>query len=459
MIQTSLLYRLNKSFLLVGLILYPIVFFYWGNSVNYYNILNATVFLSYGYLLWASMDKPDDYYSIRRLGITVFVYSIIFVSLYVLMSYTYTGNTFIFSEGDARLYERMGFRLYEKPMYKMIPYLTSQRWGYDDWGAPLGIALMLKVIPSKLFVNFCYILMNLLSSLLLFGIGKRIMTIRYAYMASMAYSISSYSLFFMGCFLKEEMMILLIIASFYLLYKYQEGKILLYLILGGFVSLPVILFRVPVAIFVWASYASLLLLGNKSHIKKVLFGFLIVLVFIIAIGLVQYSSERYTNSGDIAHTYVYATTSLFKKVVLALGAIIGPFPTLLQTSSHLINYKPLFGVGLLYKFLLFFPFWKGVIYCIRTKTVELYPLIVFTLLEIVGLVVVFDGLELRKAMPHVPIFILIAFWYMSQFDEDTDEEIRNTPYYYWTYRGFSLCICIVFIMTLAWNTLIRIPHL
>ena len=186
---------------------------------------------------------------------------------------------------------------------------------------------------------------------------------------------------------------------------------------------------------------------------------MVMVVFAATISFIQYSSERYANSGDVAHSYMVTTTSLFQKAVLAIGALIGPFPSLLYVSRPTIDYKPLFGAGLLYKFLLFYPFLKGVVYCLRSRIVLLYPLFVFTLLEIAGLVVVFDGLELRKAMPHIPIFILSAFWYMSQFDEDTNDCIRQTPYYYWTYRGFTFCVCIVFIMTLAWNTLIRVPHL
>ena len=87
----------------------------------------------------------------------------------------------------------------------------------------------------------------------------------------------------------------------------------------------------------------------------------------------------------------------------------------------------------------------------------MFPLFLFAVIEMVGLCIVFDGLELRKAMPHVAIFILAAFWYMDRFDRDTGEEIRATPYYYWTYMGMRASILLVFALTLTWNVLLRIP--
>jgi hypothetical protein len=74
-----------------------------------------------------------------------------------------------------------------------------------------------------------------------------------------------------------------------------------------------------------------------------------------------------------------------------------------------------------------------------------------------GLCIVFDGLELRKAMPHISLFILAAFWYMDRFDRDINEEIRATSYYYWTYMGLRASIIAVFLLTLTWNLLLRIP--
>ena len=294
--------------------------------------------------------------------------------------------------------------------------------------------------------------MNTIGAYCLFYIGKSIMSKQYAFICTLSYAISSYSIFFMSCFLKEETMIFLVITSMYFLYRYRETKNLMFIVFGGFLSLLIVFFRPPVAIFVWIAYSTLLLFGNKSNVIRG--GFIIIglSIFALAANMVQYSADRYAHGGEITTSYMFTTTSLFQKIILYTGAFIGPFPQLLQTTQAL-TYKSLFGAGLLFKFLLFFPFWKGFIYAIKSKSYDVYPLFMFALLEIVGLSIALDGLELRKAMPHIPLFILAAFWFMDKYDEDADDAVQNTPYYIWTQREFNICIVMVLVATIAWNTL------
>lgn len=452
-----LISRIIRSYFLMGITLYLFIFFYWLDSFNYYNILNVAVMLLYAYFLWTCVNKEEEYFSKMRLCLTVFLYSSTFVGLYLQMSFFYSGNTFLFSESDATAYSIQAQRMKDMGFLEAVTYI-SHIWDYDDWGAPMSMAFLLKIVPNKLFVNFCYIVMNTLCALMLYSIGRSLkMTQKYAYMAALSCATASYTMFFLGSYLKEEILCFLVIASFYLLYQYYKSQNLLYLAVGGFFSLLIIFFRVPVALFIWLSYASLLLLGSKGHIKRMLFFFIFAIVAVLALGFIMYSSERYANSGDVTDSYQYVTTTLFQKVVSSLGALVGPFPTLFQITTVDFTSKPMFGAGLLFKFLLFFPFWKGFMYCLKSRAVEMYPLFLFAVIEMAGLCIVFDGLELRKAMPHVAIFILAAFWYMDRFDRDTTEEIRMTSYYYWTYMGMRASIVVVFVFTLTWNVLLRIP--
>lgn len=450
-----------QAYFVIGLTAFLIIFLYWLNSVNYYNLLGVVVFFTYSYLLWMCIDKEEDYFTGRRLWITVFVYSLIFVILYLQMSYYYTGNTFLFSERDARTYEKMGFRLVDVPITSMMPYLAEHHWEFDDWGAPLSMALILKIIPSKLFLNLCYILINTCCALLLFDVGKILnMSRKYAYMAALAFSLASYSIFFMGAFLKEEMFVFLVILSFWMLYRYGSSLRLIYLLGGGLASFLIIFFRVPVAIFIWVAYAAWFILSDSGVLRKSLFVILCMVVAILSISLIVYSADRYANGGDVSTSYDYLHTTMFEKAVSTLSALIGPFPSIFQITTNVnITGKALYGTGVLFKLLLFFPFWKGLLLCVKSRCAELSPIYIFCILEIAGLVLSFEGLELRKAIPHVPLFILAAFWYMYQFDSDTTEEIRATPYYYWTYRGFTVSMAISLMIVLAWNTLIRTEHL
>lgn len=448
--------KILRSYVVMGLTLYLVIFLYWVDSFNYYNILNVISLLTYSYLLWTCVDKGEDYFTSRRLWLTTFLYSIVFVGLYLQMSYFYSGNTLLFSELDAKAYARLSEKMKDMDFFEAQTFI-SHIWGYDDWGAPMTLAFIRKFLPYKIFVNFCYILMNSACALCMFSIGCSLkMSKKYAYMSALSYAIASYSIFFMSSFLKEEILCLLVVASFYFLYQYKQKLNLLYLAAGGITSLLIVYFRVPVALFLWLSYAVLLLMDNKNHIRQALFIMFFAIVSISAVGLVFYSSTRYANGGNLTSSYQYLTTSLFQKAVSSFGALVGPFPTIFQISTVPFSSKPMYGAGLLFKFLLFWPFWKGLALCLKTKIVDLYPLYLFTIMEMVGLCLTFDGLELRKAMPHVAIYILVAFWYMDKFDKDTDENIRATPYYYWTYRGLDISVIVVSVVSLAWNVLLRI---
>lgn len=447
-----MLYNINRLYLLIGIMLYTLLIGYWsGNVFNYahYNILNILTFCSFIFTIWNNTNKPESYYSEYKIVAIVFLYSIVFVSLYMMMSDYYTDNTFIFSEADARNYERTSFAIKDMSFLEAIRYIVIARgWTYEDWGAPMFMGFILKLIPSKLFLNFVYVGLNTLGALFLFRIGKFIMSVQYAFLATLAYAISSYSVFFMGVFLKEQIMVFLVITSLYLLYEYWENKHMYFLVLGGVLSSLLFFFRPAITVFVWISYAVMMMSGTKSNVVKLSF----IIVGIGVLGLTYSAMMQSAERFDDASKYVNSTFSEATKIVVYLGGLVGPFPAIFQT-QEIITYKPLFGSGLLYKFLLFFPFWKGFVYCLKSRSLEVLPLFSFVVVEILSLYFVLDTLELRKSMPHVPLFILAAFWYMDKYDDDADEDVQQTPYYVWSRRQLFFCAFLVFAMSLVWNTM------
>lgn len=448
----SMIYRTNRTYLLSGVLLYLLLLAYWGSSIGdyaIYNIVNVIVFCSYIFVLWNVSGKVDEYYTEFRLASTVFVYSSIFVTLYLFLSDYYTGNTFVFSESDARVYEKTSFAIKDMTLSNAINHIVQTRgWSVEDWGAPLSMGFILKIIPSKFFLNFVYILLNTLGSLFLFRIGKYIMSKQYAFIAVLVYAISSYSMFFMSVFLKEQIMVFLVVASIYLLYKYWESRRYGFLILCGIVSLSLLLFRPAIACFVWISCIVSFFSTTKSNVLRIFF----ILAVVVGLGLIytsmMQSAERFVN----ANQYVNQTYTQATKWVVYLGGLVGPFPAMLQPQDLLTN-KPLFGSGLLYKFLLVYPFWRGFLYCIRMRSSEVYPLFIFVIAEILSLYFVLDTLELRKSMPHIPLFIMAAFWFMDKHDNDMVEEIQSTSLGVRIKTEYSICVCLVFVMTLIWNTL------
>lgn len=441
-----------RSFILLGIFLYSIFFVYWENSFSYYNVLNAFTFVCYAFILLICANRKESFYNSRRLCLIVFVYSIIFVGLYLMMSDYYMGNTFLFSEVDAKVYEKHSFSLLNLPFHRWIHYLQGQSLGFDDWGTPMTQAMIFHIIPHKLFLNFVYVLFNTIGAVLLFKIGQVFMNEKYSFIAALSYTIASYLIFGMGSFTKEPIMVFIVIVSFYYLYVYWEHRKVRYLFMGIFFSILLLFFRVPVSLFLWASYGMLLVLGNNNRIKAALFVLIGFVVVVLALGIIIDNFNRYANGGEITQSYIYQTYSKFQKVVLYISSLIGPFPQLFEDIKPLSS-KTIYGSGLLLKFLVVCPFWLGFVYSVRTKKKIMYPIFTFCILEMVSLGIVLDSLEFRKGLPHVPFLILAAFWYMSEYDEDADDEVIATPYYKRVKSIFGIWCIVVLIITITWNTL------
>ena len=452
----SLLDKTIQTYIWLGIVLYVILLLFWKDSFTYYNVLNIFTFATYAFLLWTSANKPDEYYTNKRLGWTVFLYSLFFVGMYLMMYVYYDKDTFFFDYTDPYAYAKLDDILIKNkvPFFDMAECIEKKySWGYDDWGAPIAQTIFLKIIPSKFFLFFSQIVLGTIGALAIFFICRSIMLKEYAYLASLSFSIASYSIYYYGSYRKESIMVFIVIICFWCFYKYLESERSLFLGLALLVSGVLFFFRPPVVVFFGVAMVSYFITKKGENSKLLIILVVFLIVFGLAYSIILDNADRYTSGGDVTKGENYEHTTIFGIVVSAIGTLVGPFPQLLQLPVMKMSQIPIYGSGLLLRFLLFFAFWKGLIYCIRNRKEMAIPLYTFVLLEMLGLALVNDGLELRKSMPHIPIVIMAAFWYMSQYDEDADYDIQQTPYYVWSIRSFSVCAIAVFVLTIFWNTL------
>ncbi len=443
--RQGLLHKTNKVFIVSGIAMYLILMFYWHFPHVIYNALILFNFASFALVIYNSLTLKEHKLTTKRLAATVFVFSLVFVFLYLLLSYYYTGNTFVFSEDDARLYEELSYRIKDIPNKDKIYYLeVVEEFAYDDWGAPIVMSYLLKIAPSKEFVNLIYIILNTISACMLFSIGKTIMERKYAYTGSLVYSISSYTIFFMGSYLKEILLLFLVISCFYCLYRHKNTKHFRNIVLGIILSGLILFFRPAVSLGIWLSYLAYYMFVEK---RKVLLIFISIFGIILLYVAFRIIIENYNRFSTVAENNKLAN-SLFNQIVFALGGLIGPLPHLLQTGNE-VTYKPLYGSGLMYKVLLFAAFWKGAIGSIRKRDYEVMPLIVFVVVESLGLIVALDSLELRKAMPHIPFFIMVAFWSIYKYDSSHNGKVTKI-----SSLDFTVCMTLAIGLILAWNILV-----
>lgn len=441
-----------------GVWLFAVLLAYCDGTLHYYNLVNILLFVSYAVVLWSTIGRDEYYYSYARLASTVFIYSIVFVGIYLEMSYFYTGDTFYWDYTDPFAYYTMDFKFVdnEVPFEEQSSILERDwGWGPSDWGASLTQTFFLNIIPSRYFLFFVYTVLGATGAAMMFGIGKKIMRIDYAYMAALTYSISSFSIYYYASFRKEMFMVFIVIATFWCLYQYISSHNKLFLWFCCITTGFMFFFRPEVIGLMTVGLASYFI-GKRINKNNAPY---VILVLLMIIGLSFSIIVRQLNSfsDDLSKSENYADTSTFGIIVSTVGVLIGPFPQMLQLGETDMSQLPLYGPGLLLKFILFLAFWNGVYVSIKKQEFDAFPVFFFTIIEMLALAVMNDGLELRKAMPHICTFYIAAFWFISKYDNRAIEEGRMLGLYPLKRVKpeiilFGLAL-IVFLSTFAWDTM------
>lgn len=427
----------HKKIILLGLlIISTIIILQFNISFNWATGVSVLSFVSFITILYRSIGYEDNYYTSTRVFFTVTIYSIVMVALYWWLSWYIEGDTYIFSKVDAIFYERISMRLKDMSYTEGLIYLKTNDIAFDDLGALFMMSTILKVVPSKIFLNFCYVIMGGITAIALFRTGCRIMSRQYAYLAAVAYAISSYNIFFYGSFLKETGFVLLIALLFNSLYKYFVEKNSFSIIYVVVYSVLICFFRPATAVFIWFGIFVYYFFRSDFSVGKVTMIIILGVSTLFLMGSLEEMFNRYTLNGDINRLLnTKESTTLSREVSYVMNffaSLFGPFPTLIGMGTILPS---LYGPGLLYKFFMNLPFWLAAWKIIRNKITILYPMLFFILIEALAAAFVQKGFELRITLPHVAMFFLITFWYFSNVNSQEERIFQKytTPFLIMTF--------------------------
>lgn len=422
-----MLRSINKKYLIFAVLLF--LFFLPRTSSEFLAVylINFITIIVYFLFLNNQLTRNVGYYTKRRLAFFVFIYSLISVGIYNIISFYYRGNFFVFSEADALFYDSESRIMAGLNFFESIQYFLNTS-SFEDLGAVLVISLLYNIVDSNLFVNLFYVLIGVLTALSLFRISKNFMSVKFSYLCSLTYATSSFVLWYHASGLKESFMVMLIVVFFDQFYQfYIKRKVwgLIYCIIPLIILL---LFR-PAIVFISIGAIGIGILLSKRITTFTLLS--MILVFTMAIYLSNFFSEtssRYLYGSNDELMEIKENSGMvkgsveFTYLVNILAGSIGPMPTISSGVDDdpatmkrvmLSFYSP----GLIYRILLAIPFWLGILYIFVFKKVELYPLVLFYLLEMISLVYIMEALELRKSLPHFPIIYLITFWFLDKYNE------------------------------------------
>ena len=378
-------------------------------------------------LLYFARDEGRDY-SELTLFVTVLTYSILLGIVFMSLSMYYDGDTFMFSKSDAMLYYKGSMRAYDDGFIENVKRIMRIK-SFDDWGSYTYDSFLMSIIPSKYFLNFSYMMAVAISSVLLFRIGCHYMPVSYAFVGAMAYGTSSFLIMLHCTFLKESLFVFFIICTMYNLCRgmHQESNYAFPLAL--FFLGILFFFRPAVALFIIMSFG--LYIAVKQHGSALsLFLYLGAAVgLVVSIKYMMDIADRYTSSYDVKAAESgndKAYSGGFNLFVNIFGGFFGPFPTLFTKHEEPTAIQ-FYGAGLTYRLFMIFPFLGGLFLIFKNKVLELLPITIFILVEMLATGMVAASLELRKVMPHIPFTYIVSFYGLSQWKES--KILQHIPYF------------------------------
>ena len=409
-------------------------------------LFNQLLFLCYGGIILHMYRNPHVFERESSLLSLVAVYTFFASFAINALSYHYTGNFFCFSEIDARLYDDLGIRLQFDP--DAVRYITST-YNFDDWGAIFLTGIVYFFYESNLMLDVFYWVIGVLTAKYMYRLAGNFMPPTYAAMCTFAFVCSSYSMWFASTGLKETWMVFVIVYGYYAYLRYTRGEGLCWLISSLFVLSILIWFRPILLLFILCSF----LLNTAFKVRIGIFQLTIVLVVVfVVIGFlpIQEQLSNYLGKRSVSEFIESQSDAerlrgsvLFTYSVNALSGILGSFPTF---ASETKASQYFWSSGLLFKLLLSIPFIFGVWSMFRVRFPNLNVLLLFPLLEAVGLIFILDALELRKSLPHYPMIYIVAFWFLSQ---QAHTKAFFKPIF--VKRFSSLALAVLFVFIVLWN--------
>ncbi len=369
-------------------------------------------------LLYFTKEKRNIY-SEKVLFVIVFIYSILIGTVFMSLSYIVDNDTFMFTKVDAMIYYKESIKAYDVGFLQNFAHIM-ERYDFDDWGSFFYDSLLMSLIPDKLFLNLTYMLLGAFSSILLFRIGCHYMPKTYAYVGALAYGTSSFLISFHCSFLKESLFVTIVICNFYYLCKLIHNENKLALPGALFFSGLLFFFRPAVAAFIIMSFFVYLAIKNNGSASSFFLYLGVFVVFIIVIQSMMDMADHYVATSDekLAQSgNDKAYSGGFNIFVNLFGGFVGPFPTFFTKQNEPPSFIQFYASGLTYRLFLIIPFLTGIYIVFKNKILELFPITIFILTEMIATGMISASLELRKVFPHIPFTYIISFYGLSKWKD------------------------------------------
>lgn len=345
------------------------------------------------------------------LSITL-VFNLAFGSFYTFSINDHTGLLFQYVPSDAPFYDEGGRQVSDGNLLTGVSKIVDEtKYGFDDMGMILYVGAIYKIYDSPILVKIINLIINTISTLLIYKLGREIMSHRFALLAALCFSVSSFNLWFLISGLKEPVMVAIILVYFFAFIKYIRTKELKYLLVMSLSAPLLMLFRPAVLIFLLLATLSGFLFRKGINAQKA-----IAIMFMIGI----LGTGTYIFKEPISILLKRENSSVYKgeeekssKINLPLVAaagIFGPFATIVPQTEDRFADVSVYAASLILKMVISLFFVYGSYYLFRERLFFAIPLIVFCYTEIMALTIIDNTFKLRYAFPHLPLLYIVGFY-------------------------------------------------
>lgn len=444
-----MLKKISGFYLLTGILFYLFFAFSVITSKLEVFIFALLQLLSFWVLINYASNRAFNFYKSSNLIVLVSIYTLFWCVVLNSLSYYLEGNYFVFSEVDGKFYHEMGLRLTRTSLGEGIDGFLRYN-SFEDLGMVFITSTIYRFLESNLAVNAFYLVLGLITSQNLFVLAKNFMDRKYSFLCAMAFSCTSFMIWFNSSGLKESALICLVILAFKKYYDFKANHNIFQGLVVLIILTIVLFFRPVISIFLIMSFVLTYLLENKGNIKGALLSILFALLLIGTSTVVISYYNRYLAGGDL--TYLLAIRESQGMVIGGVGftyavnfasQFLGPFATILPNKSEILA---IYAPGLIYRILLSVPFWLGIYLIIKQRFISLLPIVIFVFFEMLSLILILEGLELRKALIHIPLIFVVAFYSLEQF------ELGNFNFRYFSVKSLSsIALCCLILAMFVWN--------
>lgn len=428
---------------LLYLILMSLGYSTWQNSMsaqffNIYSFVSFAIILTLG--ITGRIKAKES-----NLWWTIFLYSLVSVSILNIIYYYHHGSFFGFQAMDENTYHYFSTQVQGLSFSDSLEYF-SRYFYFDDYGALFYVSTLYRIIEHPLFVNLINIILAAFSSIYLFRIAQKLMLKKYAFIAALSLYTTAFMICFASTVLKETAFVFIVILTVYHTLNFLKDKRKKSLVWGILFGSLILFFRPAVLAMLIASFGISVLLDRQSNIIRnaivatVFFG-----LFIYLLPQLNRMTETFTSfdksvsirRNEFKKKNTSEQTAIYASI---LSSVIGPLPNLIAREEKEANST--YASGLLFKTLISIPFWWGVILVFRKRLSNYYPLVIMSLMGLGSLVYIMEAYELRYHLTYLPFFFVIAFAYLSY--QDVSAIKRNNVILNWGYL-------VVIVILLVWN--------